>query len=190
MSRSKVSGQVGPILIFGISVTISLCLLATLMVVSTSKVEFCISCHEMMPFYNTWYNGIHGPAKRGIVKAKCVDCHLPHDSLGHYLVAKVAYGMNDFWAHNFKKVETLPETWIKEWEGIKPKAHKGYESGCRECHKSLVAPGIPLKAFSAHRAYELGETKKTCISCHHMVGHGDLLTYMREKVKREKNKTL
>ena len=177
-------------LIMGIFVTLCFVFISVSAVVSTSKVRFCVSCHEMRPFYNTWKNGVHGTYKMGAIKAKCVDCHLPHKSITGYLVAKAMFGLNDFWAHNFKKTETLPLTWIKEWEGIKPKAHKGYESGCKECHKELIAPGIPIKAFTAHRAYLLGETNKTCISCHHMVGHGDILTYMRNKLREQKNKAL
>ncbi len=166
----------------GVVVMAFLSLLIGAQVEATSEVKFCKSCHEMGPFYETWQVGIHGTSDKGIIKARCVDCHLPHKSYIGYLVAKVKFGINDFWAHYFKETETLPQTWISEWEGTKPKAHKGYESGCKKCHKNLVAPGIPLKAFTAHRAYELGETDKTCISCHHMVGHGDLLSFMREKV--------
>ena len=174
--------------VIGICITIILALLAGAQVKSTNKVSFCASCHEMQPFYKTWQMAAHGTSKMGVIKAKCVDCHLPHKSFMGYLIAKARFGLNDYWAHYFKETETLPLTWIAEWEGTKPKAHKGYESGCKECHKNLLAPNIPLKAFKAHRTYELGETDKTCISCHHMVGHGDLLAFMREKVKREKQK--
>ena len=172
--------------IIGICITIILALLAGAQVRSTSKVRFCASCHEMQPFYQTWQMAVHGTSKMGVIKAKCTDCHLPNRSFMGYLIAKLRFGINDYWAHYFKKKETLPLIWMAEWEGTKTKAHQGYESGCKKSHKDLVAPGIPLKAFKAHRAYELGETDKTCISCHQMVGHGDLLAYMREKFKDDK----
>ena len=83
-------------LIIGALVAFVLAIFSVSMVLVTNKPKFCASCHEMQPFVDTWNRGIHGMADRGIMKAKCVDCHLPHDSLPRYLIAKVAYGLNDF----------------------------------------------------------------------------------------------
>ena len=56
-----------------------------------------------------------------------------------------------------------------------------YESGCRQCHVELVAPGVPLKAITAHRDYEVGQTTETCIGCHAETGHGDLRAVLEKR---------
>ena len=66
-----------------------------------------------------------------------------------------------------------------------PYKHQAYESGCRECHENIVAPGIPIKAFTAHRQYQLGYTRENCISCHQTVGHGDVVTAMQAEAKAQ-----
>ncbi len=146
---------------------------------STNTVNFCASCHEMRVFYETWNVSPHGKAEKGVIKAKCADCHLPQKDVLTYLTAKAFYGVNDIGAHFVKK----KVDWIAKWEGREEHVHEAYESGCKKCHKDLIAPGIPIKAFLAHRAYELGETRKTCISCHKHVGHGDLVYAIRSRMK-------
>ncbi len=143
---------------------------------STSTVEFCNSCHEMNPFYETWAAGKHGTDAKGVIRARCVDCHLPHDSLANYLSTKTKAGLHDIKAHWMGK----KTDWLGIWKNRGPYVHAAYESGCKECHKKLIAPGIPLKAITGHKAYLNGETKRTCLDCHHDVGHGDLVTKFRE----------
>ena len=144
----------------------------------TSSVEFCASCHSMQQFHDAWINGKHGTGKKGIIVAKCADCHLPHDNMAHYLWVKGISGTKDTVATIFG----YQPDWIKNLE---KREEFTYESGCRKCHVNLVAPGIPLKAFKAHRQYELGETQKTCISCHQDVGHGDLKSILSDKKSKE-----
>ena len=146
----------------------------------TSTVEFCSSCHEMTVFHGTWRDGPHGLIHRGAIRAKCTDCHLPHDGLLHYIRAKIFYGLNDYYAHVTGKKASVKH-WLEHWEHKKPYVHKAYVSGCKKCHKEIIGDGIPIKAILAHKAYLIGETKKNCISCHHMVGHGDVLSVLREK---------
>ncbi len=151
---------------------------------STSTVEFCNSCHEMHPFHQTWAAGKHGYDSMGVIRAKCVDCHLPHDSLWNYLKTKMKAGLHDMKAHLIGK----KTDWLALWKNRGPYVHEAYESGCKECHKKLVAAGIPTKAFTAHRAYELGETERTCLDCHHEVGHGDLVSAFREIAQNKNTK--
>ncbi len=147
----------------------------------------CMSCHEMRVFYNTWKLSAHGLAEKGAVRAKCVDCHLPHTSLSGYLLAKARAGLHDYLAHFSGKMNT-PEKWLdyvkqrEMRETVKPIA---FDSGCRQCHKVLIGNGIPLKAIKAHKAYLLGETKKTCVSCHRSVGHGDIVSTFTELTRKQ-----
>ena len=44
----------------------------------TSGDKFCIVCHEMDPMVIAYNDDVHsGNGKTGI-KARCVDCHIPH----------------------------------------------------------------------------------------------------------------
>ncbi len=149
------------------------------MVEATSDAEFCGSCHEMDLFCETWEEGPHGPAQRGIVGAKCTDCHLPHEGIVKYLAIKGKTGAHDVIAHILKK-ET---DWLANREH---REEFTYESGCRKCHVELEVPGISLKGFKAHRDYKTGETKETCISCHFDAGHKDLEERLQEMQKENR----
>ncbi len=170
-------------LIVGVIITVVFALITASKVVSTGRAEFCGSCHEMKVFVETWEAGIHGPAKKGIVKAQCADCHLPHGNVLSYLVNKFKFGLNDYIGH--LKGKGKPEHWLEHWKHKVPYKHQAYESGCRECHENIVAPGIPIKAFTAHRQYQLGYTRENCISCHQTVGHGDVVTAMQAEAKAQ-----
>jgi cytochrome c nitrite reductase small subunit len=52
--------------------------------------EFCASCHVMESQYEAWF---HAGAHRRI---KCVDCHLPNDTMARHLVWKGIDGGRDF----------------------------------------------------------------------------------------------
>ncbi len=170
------SGAAALWILIGFVLAIIVSFVTAVQVKSTSTVQFCNSCHEMNPFYDTWVTGPHGLDKKGAIRARCVDCHLPHDSLMNYLTTKTKAGIHDAKAHWMgKKTE-----WLKQWKERGPYVHEAYESGCLECHKELVAPGIPAKAVSAHKAYLAGQTERNCIDCHHMVGHGDLVQRFRD----------
>lgn len=143
----------------------------------TGSPEYCISCHEMQFFYDTWNMASHGASYDGTRKAGCVDCHLPHEGTGKYIVAKTIFGINDVWAHFTKK--------DIDWLALRDKriGHV-FDSGCKQCHIELVAPGIPIKAIMAHRDYNVGQTEKRCVDCHQVVGHGDLTWELMEEQKK------
>jgi len=161
----------------GFAIAAVLALFTASQVKSTSTAEFCVSCHEMRTFYETWRAGVHGPDNKGVIKAECVDCHLPHDGVVEYPKVKVQSGLHDMMAHKSGK----KPNWLEKMEARGPHEHMAYESGCLRCHKELVAKGIPIKAFTAHRAYELGESINHCVDCHKGAGHGDIVTAILEK---------
>jgi len=157
----------------GIAAT-ALSLVAAVLVEHTGDDAFCGKCHEMDVYCETWKTSTHGTAHKGIEVAKCVDCHLPHTGPVRYLFAKAKTGMHDTVAH----LRGIKPGGI---ESLEDREEYTFESGCLQCHKELVAPGISLKAFTAHRDYLTGETTKTCISCHTDVGHGDLKSVLMEQ---------
>ncbi|RMD58791.1 MAG: hypothetical protein D6828_02365 [Nitrospirae bacterium] len=127
----------------------------------------------MKPFYDTWESSIHGKTTKGVVVAECVDCHLPQEDVLEIVFTKAHSGVKDYISH-YTKAEI---NWNERLTNHKPDK---YEKGCKKCHKDLDAPGIPLKAFKAHRRYTLNETEKSCTSCHSGVGHANLITAIKK----------
>ncbi len=141
------------------------------MVEVTAEPKFCGSCHEMKPMYETWMKGPHGPdyeKGRGVARAKCADCHLPHTSVIAYLFNKAKFGAKDFITHF---VNPAGVDWI---EKRKERKHYVFISNCYRCHENLTdAPGMKPAAKMMHKMLLSGKLKgKDCLDCHFYVGHG------------------
>jgi cytochrome c-type protein NapC len=142
---------------------------------ATSDRDFCTTCHSMEPFAKAYDQDVHGGRNPGGLAAACVDCHLPHDSPGAYLIAKVRTGIHDGWAE-LMSVFSEPD-WIGNLER---RADYVYDSGCMKCHSNLRdAPGATPGATFAHQAYFQDDSNLVCVTCHAHVGHKDLLTYLK-----------
>ena len=175
------------VLMFFMGLLLSAVSFSTFYGLETTKTnEFCGQCHEMEPFVTAWEHGPHGIGPKGVVRAQCVDCHLPSPEATpmSYILTKARLGINDSIQHYRTGGVGI------DWEG-KLEHHGDYlfSGGCKRCHKTLVAPEISLKAYHAHKAFELGETEKICVDCHFTAGHGDLRTVIREAFGDEETQT-
>ncbi len=155
------------VLICGIIIGLAVSLVAAEMIERTSGKAFCSSCHSMRAVSNAYTEDVHGGNNTQGFRAKCVDCHLPHDSVLHYLSAKAYSGAKDvlgeiFWAKSF------------DWTAnLKNREQFTYTSGCLACHDlSAMHYDIP-KAFPAHKAFLSGKVT-SCLACHETVGHKDI----------------
>ena len=146
----------------------------------TSGVNFCSSCHSMKPMAEAYRNSVHGGYGDSGIRAKCADCHLPHESTMGYMIQKVRTGMWDVYMET-----THPNTDLIDWQGKREERREWvYDSGCLHCHENLLRGTRPnKKAFIAHKAYfadklvveEHGEkVPAKCVDCHKHVGHYDL----------------
>jgi cytochrome c-type protein NapC len=155
----------------GIIIGLFLSLMAAEMIERTSGVTFCSSCHSMKGVSRSYAEDIHGGMNPLGFKAKCTDCHLPHDSVFHYLTAKAYTGAKDvlgeiFWAKSFD--------WIAN---LQNKEDFTYTSGCLKCHDlGAIHYDIP-KAFSAHKDFLSGKVK-SCLQCHENVGHKNIKDFL------------
>lgn len=154
----------------GICVGGGLSLLTAEMIEHTSGVEFCSSCHSMKGPALAYKESVHGGNNQYGVRAQCADCHLPHDSVTHYLVAKAFTGARDvlgemFWADSF------------DWVGnLKKRQDFTYTTGCQKCHDlDAIHYRIP-KAYLGHKDFKMGVVT-SCVQCHEHVGHKDIQTY-------------
>ncbi|WP_297444046.1 NapC/NirT family cytochrome c [Sulfurimonas sp.] len=151
------------------------------MVEKTSGEDFCAQCHTMEPMTQSYLADIHGGNNKEGLRAKCVDCHLPHDSLFSYLVEKAKTGTHDVWAEL-----TYDKSKIDWQEKRKHAKHFVYDSGCLHCHSNLEEATMgSAKAFVAHKAYFL-DKKKKCVECHSNVGHHNLGDYISKTGIKEK----
>ena len=164
------------LVVCGIGIGVVCSLLAAEMVERTAGVRFCASCHTMKGPARAYAEDVHGGNNPYGVRARCVDCHLPHDNVAHYLAAKAMTGTKDvlgemFWA---RKVD---------WKtNLKNRKEFVYTSGCLQCHDlGTMRYEIP-KAFLAHREFQMGVVD-SCVKCHEHVGHrhiGEHLPTIRE----------
>ncbi|RKT43729.1 cytochrome c3 family protein [Thiocapsa rosea] len=141
---------------------------------ATSGRDFCTTCHSMEPFALAYDQDVHGGRNPRGLKAACVDCHLPHESPGQYLAAKVTTGIRDGWAE-LRSVFREPD-----WIGLlERRAEYVYDSGCIMCHAALEdAPAEDPTTALAHAAYFQAGSNFRCVTCHAHVGHKDLMTYL------------
>jgi cytochrome c nitrite reductase small subunit len=174
-------------LVIGVGIGVVVSLIGAEQIEKTGTPEFCISCHEMKPMYDTWLKGPHGPLgnKAGAVRASCTDCHLPHDSVVSYLTEKIRTAMKDAYYHNKKELISNVDFWLEKLDPKEVKKYT-YESNCIHCHEEL--PDNIL-----HEKYKKGEINDTCLDCHWYVGHGFYYEdYLRSyfKSKNENNTSL
>lgn len=136
----------------------------------TSKANFCMSCHEMSPMKAAYDQDVHGGAGKSGIKASCVSCHLPHDSIVNYLYIKAKKGIKESAIHYF--TDTNKIDWHKKRE---QRDDYVYDSGCIKCHTNYdINNKYSAKAIQMHGHYKkLQNTNKeiTCASCHVEVGH-------------------
>jgi cytochrome c nitrite reductase small subunit len=155
----------------GVVFTSVVILASGFMIETTNTDTFCVTCHAMNPFRNSWKKAVHGGNNPQGFAAQCVDCHLPHGNFVEYVTAKAITGTGDVFNNLTMDVNTFD--WMAN--GEKNRLRFTYDSACRRCHQQLdAAPGMPRGGFLAHRTYLRGETTKKCAECHPHVGHKDL----------------
>jgi cytochrome c-type protein NapC len=143
---------------------------------TTGGAEFCGSCHTMEPFVSAFEMHVHGGDNPYGVRARCNDCHLPHDNLGDYFFVKAKASINDVWAQTFYNTAKI------DWpDKLKEPGRFVYDSGCLQCHSNLQYKSLSNpRAFLPHRLYFAGATTKKCADCHSNAGHKHLAEYIQK----------
>ncbi len=139
----------------------------------TNTEQFCTSCHEMRdnPFQELQPT-IHFTNRSG-VRAKCSDCHVPHDWT--HKMARKMQASKEVWGWVFGTIDTRDkfldkrlELAQREWSRLK--ANDSLE--CRNCHlfDSMDFTRQSRRAQFAHST-ALEQGSKTCIDCHKGIAH-------------------
>ena len=135
--------------------------------------QFCIGCHEMETnVYQELQSTIHFTNRSG-VRAKCSDCHVPHDWT--YKVARKMQASKEVWGKVFGTIDTREKFLAKrlelaqhEWSRLK--ANDSLE--CRNCHDFdyMDFTRQSVRASDAHST-SLASGQATCIDCHKGIAH-------------------
>ena len=140
---------------------------------ATNTEQFCTGCHEMRTnVYAELQNTIHFSNRSG-VRAKCSDCHVPHNWTDK--MARKMQASKEVWGKVFGTIDTrekFEEHRLQlagnEWRRLK--ANNSLE--CRNCHQfeSMDFTRQSKRAVAAHST-QLASGEKTCIDCHKGIAH-------------------
>lgn len=111
---------------------------------ATEKPAFCLSCHEMKPYYDAWQVGAHK-------SVDCVSCHVDPGTVNH--VKHKATATKELVDH----FTTKPE--FPRGDAVVPDAR------CLVCHKDILNSTGPKFSHKQHAG------TAPCIQCHRDVGH-------------------
>jgi len=139
----------------------------------TNTEPFCIGCHEMRDnVYEELKTTIHFTNRSG-VRAKCPDCHVPHDWTDK--IARKMQASKEVWGKIFGTINTREKFEEKrlelaqhEWARLK--ANDSLE--CRNCHgfDYMDFTRQSPRAAQAHSTF-LADKQRTCIDCHKGISH-------------------
>lgn len=139
----------------------------------TNTEMFCTGCHEMREnVYAELQNTIHFSNRSG-VRAKCSDCHVPHDWT--YKIARKMQASKEVWGKVFGTINTREKFLEKrrelaEHEWARLKANNSLE--CRNCHEFDYMDFIRQSQRAANmHSTALANGEKTCIDCHKGIAH-------------------
>ena len=139
----------------------------------TNTEAFCTGCHEMREnVYVELQRTIHFTNRSG-VRAKCPDCHVPHNWT-HKITRKMQ-ASKEVWGKIFGTIDTREKFLDKrlelaQHEWARMKANDSLE--CRNCHDYdyMDFTRQSPRASYMHATY-LATKDKTCIDCHKGIAH-------------------
>jgi cytochrome c-type protein NapC len=139
----------------------------------TNTQTFCTGCHEMRDnVYVELKDTIHFSNRSG-VRAKCSDCHVPHEWT--YKMARKMAASKEVWGKIFGTINTRGKfvhhrRRLAENEWARLKANNSRE--CRNCHEFdfMDFTRQSKRAVDMHSS-ALASGEKTCIDCHKGIAH-------------------
>jgi len=139
----------------------------------TNTETFCTGCHEMRDNVFAELKGTIHFTNRSGVRAKCSDCHVPHDWTDK--IARKMQASKEVWGKIFGSIDTREKFVAKrlelarhEWARFK--ANDSLE--CRNCH-DFAYMDLTRQSARAQNMHGtvLASGEKTCIDCHKGIAH-------------------
>ena len=139
----------------------------------TNTEQFCTGCHEMRDnVYQELKGTIHFTNRSG-VRAKCSNCHVPHEWTNK--IARKMQASKEVWGKIFGTIDTREKfvamrLELAQHEWARLKANNSLE--CRNCHEFdyMDFTRQSKRAVDAHST-TLASGEKTCIDCHKGIAH-------------------
>jgi len=139
----------------------------------TNREPFCIGCHEMRDnVYVELQPTIHFSNRSG-VRAKCPDCHVPHNWTDK--IARKMQASKEVWGKVFGTIDTREKfeahrLTLAQHEWARLKANNSLE--CRNCHgfEFMDFTRQSPRAAQQHGTL-LASGERTCIDCHKGISH-------------------
>ena len=144
---------------------------------NTSKMSYCLSCHEMRIPYKQYKTTVHYQNKYG-VRAGCSDCHDPgphHEFL--MIEAKIKEAVFRDIPHHLLGTINTPEKFEKHKLAMAKYVWKEMRANnsltCRNCHsyEAMKSDAQSHLARVRHSKAYREHTGKTCIDCHQGIAH-------------------
>lgn len=154
----RLSNRLKRLLSYAVLAVVAFAVLSTVGVQVTSKAHFCVSCHYMRPYYDSWKASKHKDVE-------CVDCHFP-PGLESELQRKFKASVQIV-KYVTKQYGTRPWTEIDDRSCLR--------SGCHVKHllpKAEVRPGISFDHLP-HLTQFRRVTRLRCTSCHSQIVQGN-----------------
>jgi len=150
----------------------------------TNTEAFCTGCQEMRTnVYAELKRTIHFSNRSG-VRAKCSDCHVPHNWTDK--VARKMQASKEIWGKLIGTINTREKFQAKRLELAQREWYR-YKSNdslkCRNCHseQAMDFTRQSKRAADAHQRF-LFKGEKTCIDCHKGISHE--LPDMKQRIYR------
>ena len=139
---------------------------------ATNEEAFCISCHTMGDnLLPELQKTVHWQNRSG-VRARCPDCHVPHDFTDK--VARKMQASREVWGHIVGTIgtrEKFKEHRIvlaqREWERFEANNSKE----CRNCHDYNSMDFDKMRVTSQMAMRGAAERNTSCIDCHKGIAH-------------------
>lgn len=139
----------------------------------TNTEVFCTGCHEMRENVYAELKGTIHFTNRSGVRAKCSNCHVPHDWTDK--MARKMQASKEVWGKIFGTINTREKFLdnrlaLAQNEWSRMKANNSLE--CRNCHEFeyMDFTRQSKRAADMHSTV-LASGEKTCIDCHKGIAH-------------------
>lgn len=139
----------------------------------TNEEAFCTGCHEMRAnVYQELQHTIHFSNRSG-VRAKCSDCHVPHDWTDK--IARKMQAAKEVFRKLLGTIYTREKFQaerreLAERDWVRLKANDSLE--CRNCHNfEYMDFTRQSKRAADQHSTALASGEKTCIDCHKGIAH-------------------
>lgn len=138
----------------------------------TNQEEFCLSCHTMKDnLLPELQKTVHWQNRTG-VRARCPDCHVPHDFTDK--IARKMQASREVWGHIMGTIGTREKfkdhrivLAQREWKRFKANNSKE----CRNCHDYDSMDFSKMRVTSQVMMRRAAERDASCVDCHKGIAH-------------------